>query len=184
MAENKEVKTTETVGNQPNNRSRKIIRQPRRDKAQAHKPRSDEFDKKIISIRRVTRVYKGGKRMRLSVFIVAGNKKGKVGLGIGKGADVKSAEEKAYTKAMKNMVMVNLKGKTIPHEVSTKYKAAKILMRPAAPGTGVIAGSSVRSVLELAGVKDILTKQLGANNAVNNAYATMSALKELRLGRL
>lgn len=143
-----------------------------------------EFDKKIVSIRRVTRVYKGGKRMRLSVVIVTGDKKGRVGIGIGKGADVKAAEEKAFTRARKNLVQINVKGRTIPHASESKFKAAKVLIKPAAPGTGIIAGSSVRLVMEMAGIKDILTKQLGANNPINNAYAAIDALKNLRLERI
>jgi small subunit ribosomal protein S5 len=143
-----------------------------------------QYDKRIISIRRVARVYKGGKRMRLSVVLVVGDKKGKLGMALGKGPDVKSAEDKAYSRAIKNMQFVQLKGKTIPHEVEAKFKAAKVLIKPAAPGTGIIAGSSVRSVLEIVGVKDILTKQLGGSNSITNAYATIKALKMLRSSRL
>ena len=139
----------------------------------------DDIESKIVSIRRVTRVYKGGKRMRLSVFVVVGNKNGKVGVGIGKGADVKTAEMKAIAQAKRNMLDVNIKGNTIPHEIKHKRGAAKVLLKPASPGTGVIAGSSVRSVLELAGVKDILTKIIGTNNKINNTYATVEALSLL-----
>jgi small subunit ribosomal protein S5 len=190
----KEVQVKNAVPSQesPNKVAKRVRRSggrhPRARKGKSRKRKEakddDGFDKKIISIRRVTRVYKGGKRMRLSVFLVVGDKKGMVGLGLGKGPDVRSAEEKAYNQAKKNMVMVNLKDNTIPHEVNIKYGAAKLMMKPASPGTGIIAGSSVRAVVELAGVKDILAKQLGARNQINNAYAALKALKSLRNSRL
>lgn len=164
-------------------RNKRVIRKNKK-RGKRNKNTEFEYDKKIISIRRVTRVYKGGKRMRLSVFLVVGDKKGRVGLGLGKGADVRTAEEKAYNQAVKNMVTVDLKGRTIPHNIESKFKAAKVLLKPAGPGTGVIAGSSVRLVVEMAGVKDILTKQLGSSNGINNAYATMEALKNLNTARL
>lgn len=144
-------------------------------------PKQQEFEKKIVSIRRVSRTYSGGKRMRLSVCLVVGDRKGKVGIAIGKGADVISAEEKAFNKAKKEMVQVHLKGKTIPHQLVFKRGAAKIMLRPAAPGTGVIAGSSLRAVLECAGVEDILTKVLGTPNKINNAYACIDALCALKM---
>lgn len=142
-----------------------------------------EFESEIISIRRVTKVTGGGKRMTLSVFIVMGDKKGKIGMGIGKGADVRSAEAKAIDFAKKRMKIVNLNGNTIPHTMTLKWGAAKIFMKPAAPGTGVIAGGPVRKVLEVAGVKDVLTKQLGTSNQIMNAYATFEALKSMKQRR-
>ncbi len=144
----------------------------------------DEFDHKIINIRRVVRMFKGGRRMRLSVFVVVGDRKGRVGLGLGKGTDVKSASDKAISKAKKNLIFVQLKGNTIPHEVKVKLGAAKIMMKPAAPGTGIVAGSSMRMVAEVAGIKDVLGKIFGTNNSINNAYATVEALSELRSTRL
>lgn len=144
------------------------------------KPVDREFDKRIISIRRVTRVNKGGKRMRLSVCLVIGDKKGRVGIGMGKGADVRAAEEKAYNYAKKHLITVPLYKSTIPHTLTTKQGAAKIFMKPAAPGTGVVAGSSLRAVLEVAGVKNILTKIIGTNNQINNAYAAIEGLKSLK----
>ena len=142
-----------------------------------------EFESEIISIRRVTKVTGGGKRMTLSVFIVMGDKKGKIGMGIGKGSDVRSAEAKAIDFAKKRMKIVNLNGNTIPHTMTLKWGAAKIFMKPAAPGTGVIAGGPVRKVLEVAGVKDVLTKQLGTSNQIMNAYATFEALKSMKQRR-
>ena len=144
----------------------------------------DGLDSRIISIRRVTRVYKGGKRMRLSVVVVVGDKKGNVGIGVGKGADVKAAEEKARSYAKKHMVFVQKKGDTISHDIQYKKGAAKIFLKPAAPGTGIIAGSSVRAVVEMAGIKDILTKVLGTRNAISNAYATLEALTSLKTTKL
>lgn len=143
-------------------------------------PRQSEFEKRIVSIRRVSRTYSGGKRMRLSVCLVVGDKKGKVGIAIGKGADVISAEEKAYNKAKRTMVQIQLIGKTIAHQILFKKGAARIMLRPAAPGTGVIAGSSLRAVLECVGVEDILTKIIGTPNKINNAYACIDALQSLK----
>ncbi|HEX9804466.1 MAG TPA: 30S ribosomal protein S5 [Candidatus Dojkabacteria bacterium] len=158
----------------------------RKDDRKSNRPKKEEleFDKRIINIRRVTRVYKGGKRMRLSVFLAVGDKKGRVGLGLGKGADVRTAEQKAYNAGVKNLKMVNIKGRTIPHSIEKKYKASKIMLKPAAPGTGIIAGAAARSVLELAGVKDILSKRMGTSNNISVARATMKALEELRLNRI
>lgn len=144
----------------------------------------DGYDSTIISIRRVTKVHKGGKRMRLSAVIVVGDKKGSVGIGVGKGSDVRNAEEKAFAYAKKHLYSVPLKGDTIPHEINHKKGAARIFLKPAAPGTGIIAGSAVRAVVELAGIKDILTKVLGSRNSINNAYATLEALTQLRKVRL
>lgn len=176
----KEVKSTSTTS-APN---KKKIQVKRMTKKKSKGPRRnnnrDEFDKKIVSIRRVTRVYEGGKRMRLSVCLVIGDKKGRLGIGMGKGADVRAAEEKAYNYAKKHMMTVPLNENTIPHQVNHKKGAAKIIMRPAAPGTGIVAGSSVRAVLEVAGVKDVLTKILGTNNQINNAYAAVEALTTMK----
>lgn len=144
----------------------------------------NEYDQKIIEIRRVTRMFKGGRRMRLSVFLAVGDQAGRVGLGIGKGADVRTAQKKAYKQAVKNLTKINLKGNTIPHELVHKKGAARIMMKPAAPGTGVVAGSSMRMVAEVAGIKDVLGKILGTTNKISNAYATVEALKTLRSTRL
>lgn len=141
---------------------------------------ADELEKRIVTIRRVSHTYKGGKRMSLSVLVVVGDRKGKVGAAMGKGADVKSAETKAYNKAKKSMVEIKLHNTTIPHELFHKKGAVKIFMKPAAPGTGVIAGASMRSVLELVGIKDILTKIIGAPNPITNVYATIEALQSMK----
>lgn len=151
-----------------------------RNNKQSKRHNADDVEKRIVTIRRVSHTYKGGKRMSLSVLVVVGDRNGNVGAAIGKGADVKSAEIKAYNKAKKKMVKINLNNTTIPHEVFHKKGAVKIFMKPAAPGTGVIAGASLRSVLELVGVKDILTKIIGASNPITNVYATIEALQSMK----
>jgi small subunit ribosomal protein S5 len=117
--------------------------------------------------------------MRLSVFVVVGDYKGNVGVGLGKGADVGSAQKKAVSRAKKNLIHVEMKGNTIPHEIEYKLGATKLILKPAAPGTGLKAGSSVKAVVELAGIKDVLSKLLGSTNSINATYATMAALSSL-----
>ncbi len=141
-------------------------------------------DTKTISMKRVSKVTSQGKRLRFSVMVVAGNRNGSVGVAIGRGLDTKSAVEKAERKAIKNMKKIELIGDTIPHEVNNKFGAAKVLLRPAKPGAGIIAGSSSRIVLELAGVMNVYCKQLGSNNPIANAYCTFEALTRLRSGRV
>lgn len=140
----------------------------------------EEFEEKVVQIDRVTRVVKGGRRMRFRATVVVGNKNGKVGYGVQKAGDVASAMTKAIAQAKKNMIEVQLKGTTIPHEVYSKQAGAYVFLKPASEGTGVIAGGAVRAVLEAAGVKDILSKMLGSNSKINNVYATIEALKSLK----
>jgi small subunit ribosomal protein S5 len=135
---------------------------------------------KLVYINRVAKVVKGGKRLRFSALTVTGDANGHVGIGVGKANEVPEAISKAGSVARKNLIEVALRGTTIPHEISVKYGAAKILLKPAAPGTGVIAGGSIRAVLESAGVKDVLTKSMGSSNRINVARATLLALKSLK----
>ena len=139
-----------------------------------------EFDQKVVEVKRVTRVTGGGKRMRFRALIVIGDHKGKVGIGLRKGVDVAEAVNKAVNEAKKNMITLPLVNDTIPHEIKLKYKSSKIIMLPARPGTGVIAGGAVRSVLDMAGVKNVISKMLGSNNKVNNVRATFEAFKSMR----
>lgn len=150
-------------------------------KTQKERP---NYDKKTVSIRRVAKVTKGGKRLRFSAMVVVGDHNGSVGVGLGRGVDTKSAVEKGERIAVKKMRRIQLVGDTIPHEITHKEGAAKVLLRPARPGTGVIAGSSVRTVLELAGIENVYGKLLGTTDAIASSYATFEALKALRNRRV
>jgi small subunit ribosomal protein S5 len=139
-----------------------------------------EFEQKVVEITRVTRVVAGGKRMRFRALVVIGDKKGKVGMGLRKGVDVAEAVNKAVNAAKKNMVTVPLTEGTIPHQAKIKYKASQIILIPARPGTGIIAGGALRSVLDLAGVHNILSKMIGSSNKVNNVKAVFEAFKSMK----
>ncbi len=139
-----------------------------------------EFDKKLVEVRRVTKVVKGGKTMRFSALVVVGNKKGLVGVGTGKANEVPVAVEKATANAKRNLISVPIVGTSIPHKVVGRFSASRVLMFPAPEGRGVIAGGSARAVVELAGIKDIVTKAHGSNNKINGVKATIEGLKQLR----
>jgi small subunit ribosomal protein S5 len=139
-----------------------------------------EFEEKVVKVNRVSKKTKGGNRMGFSVLVVVGDKKGRVGVGLGKAPDVSSAMRKGVSYATKHLITVPMKGSTIPHEVRLKLKAAQIMLKPAPSGTGVIAGGSVRAVVEAAGIRDIVSKILGTKNQISNVYATFEALKQLR----
>ena len=143
-------------------------------------PIKRDFEQKVVEIKRVTRVVAGGKRMRFRALVVIGDKKGKVGMGLRKGVDVAESVNKAVNAAKKNMIMVPLTNGTIPHQIKLKYKSSRIILLPARPGTGIIAGGALRSVLDLAGVKNILSKMLGSSNKVNNVKAVFEAFKKMK----
>ena len=140
----------------------------------------EEFEEVIVDIGRVTKVVKGGRRFRFTALVVVGNRNGLVGFGYGKAKEVPDAMRKAIDDAFKNIIHVKIKGTTIPHDVEVKYNASRMLLRPASEGTGVIAGGSARPIIELAGIKDILTKSLGSNNSANVVRATIKALSLLK----
>lgn len=139
-----------------------------------------EFDKNLVCVRRVTKVVKGGRTMRFSALVVVGDRNGSVGIGTGKASEVPMAVEKATEKAKKNMKKVNVIDGTIPHEAIGKYSTSKILLMPAKPGCGVIAGGSARAVIELAGIKDIVTKIHGSTNKINCVKATLNGLLSIK----
>lgn len=138
-----------------------------------------QFDERVVHIDRVARVVKGGRRFRFRALVVLGDHKGKVGIGISKGADVTAAVAKAVDVAKKSMVSIHIYNGTIPHEAEAKVSGARILVKPAAPGTGLIAGGVVRTVLEVAGISNALSKSLGSSNKINIAYATLEALQSV-----
>ena len=153
-------------------------RGPRRD---GDVPAEADYTEKNLEVARVTRVTKGGKRMRFRVLSVIGNQKGRVGFGQAKGVDVAGATAKSTAQARKALITVPMIDGTIPHEITAKFRAAVVLLKPAPKGTGVKAGGAIRPVLELAGVQNIVSKMLGSSNKTNNVKATMLALKQLRL---
>ena len=140
----------------------------------------DQFEERVIEIARVSKVVKGGRRFRFRVTVVVGDKKGTISMGVGKANAVPDAMRKASERARKNMRVINLSGTTIPHEVLGRVAGARIMLKPASPGTGVIAAGGVRAVLEVAGVRDILTKSQGSTNVLNVVQATFDALSQLK----
>lgn len=149
-------------------------RKPRRDRNEK------EFEERVVTINRVTKVVKGGRRFRFAALVVIGDGKGRVGFGTGKANEVPDAIKKAIEDAKKNVFTVPTVGNTIPHSITGKYGAGSVFLRPASEGTGVIAGGAVRDVLEVAGVKDVLSKCLGSRTPINMVRATITALQELK----
>ncbi|AUF83321.1 30S ribosomal protein S5 [Mesoplasma syrphidae] len=140
----------------------------------------DDFEEKVVTIRRVTKVTKGGRHFRFAAVVVVGNKKGQVGMGTGKANEVPEAIKKAIKEARKNLVTVSLRGTTVPHEVLGSFGAGKVLIKPAKEGTGVIAGGPARAVIELAGIADIYAKSLGRNTPINMIRATLDGLTKMQ----
>jgi small subunit ribosomal protein S5 len=154
---------------------------PKKSKGKRTEKKETNWQERVVQIRRVSKVVKGGKKLSFRAIVIIGNEKGQVGVGVGKAADVIGAVKKGVADARKQIVEISLtKASSITHITNGASGGAKVIMRPAAPGTGVIAGGAVRTVLELAGVKNILAKQLGSNNPLNNARAAVDALKTLR----
>ncbi len=181
MAEQATEQTTPRAGAPaPRAGGRPQGRGGRRDDRRERAPEAPkEFEEVVINIDRVSRVVKGGRRFRFKALVVVGNRKNKVGVGVAKGADVQAAIAKATDAAKKHLITVPVVNTTIPHEAEVKLAGARVLIKPAAPGTGIIAGGVVRSVLSVTGIHNLLSKSLGSTNKVNIAYATVEALGSL-----
>ena len=174
-----EKSTVKVDNRQERKQSNKKFDKKKQEKV-APKKEEGDLDKKLVEVRRVAKVVKGGRTLRFSALVVVGNKNGLVGVGIGKANEVPEAVEKATAAAKKNLISVPIVGTTIPHNVIGRFGASNVHMFPAPQGTGVIAGGSARAVVELAGIKDIVTKAHGSNNKINGVKATLEGLKLLR----
>lgn len=158
---------TGSRGSRPNSNRRDMPAEPK------------EFQELVINIDRVARVVKGGRRFRFKALVVVGNDKNKVGIGVAKGSDVQAAIAKATEVAKKHIITIAIDKETIPHDCELQFSGARVLIKPASPGTGIIAGGVVRSIIGVTGIRDLLTKSLGSTNKVNIAYATIEALRSL-----
>ena len=164
------------MADQNNNRPGGNNRGPRRDQGPVE---PKQFEELVINVDRVARVVKGGRRFRFKALVVVGDRKNKVGVGVSKGADVQVAIAKATEVAKKNMITIATENDSIPHDVELKFSGARVMLKPAAPGTGIIAGGVVRSIIGVTGIRNLLTKSLNSTNKVNIAYATIEALRSL-----
>ena len=158
---------------QSNNRS------PRRDNRDQTPQEPKQFEELVINVDRVSRVVKGGRRFRFKALVVVGDRKAKVGVGVAKGADVQAAIAKATDVAKKHLITIPITNDTLPHDAEVRFSGAQVLIKPAAPGTGIIAGGVVRSIIGVTGIRNMLSKSLGSTNKVNIAYATIEALRTL-----
>jgi small subunit ribosomal protein S5 len=177
MAEETKSTATASTTNEKPTRQRGSRRDDRRNAPRADEPK--QFEEVVINIDRVARVVKGGRRFRFKALVVVGDRKNKVGVGVSKGLDVQTAVAKATEVAKKNMITVPITNSTIPHDAEIKLSGARVLIKPAAPGTGVIAGGVVRQVIGVTSISNLLSKSLGSTNKVNIAYATIEALRSL-----
>ena len=180
--ENVNVETVEAVAPVEQNQTRES-RKPRgfkRNQNRNNDKPSDGFDKKMVTVNRISKTVKGGRKMRFNALVVVGDRNGRVGIGMGKAAEVSLAVEKATSDAKKHVVSVDLDGTTIPHEIIGVFETTKVILMPSKEGNGVIAGGAVRDVVELAGIRDITTKLYGSNNPVNCVKATFDGLTKLR----
>jgi len=175
-----EVEANEAEVQEEAKEERKAQRKSRRRKIETVEPVESEWKEQVVQIRRVTKVVKGGKKLSFRAIVIVGNKKGQVGMGVAKAAEVTIAIQKAVADGRKNLVSVPLFNTTIPHMITGRSGAGSVVLKPASKGTGVIAGGAVRAVLELAGVENILSKSLGSKSPLNAANATLNALKSLR----
>ena len=153
--------------------------QGQRGRQNTYTPQIKEFEETVIEIKRISKKTKGGNQMRFSSLVVVGDRKGKVGVALAKAPDVRNAIRKSFSLAKKKMIIVPLKGNTIPFSVKEKYSAARVILKPAPPGSGIIAGGPMRVVLEAAGIKDAVGKILGTSNKASNVYATIAALNTI-----
>ena len=187
MEENKEIQVSEETQEQAQapvqeetNEAKRPQRKSRRRKIETVEPVESEWKEQVVQIRRVTKVVKGGKKLSFRAIVIVGNKKGQVGVGCAKAAEVIIAIQKAIADGRKNLITVPIFKTTIPHPITGRSGAGAVMLRPASQGTGIIAGGAVRSVLELAGIENILSKSLGSKSPLNAANATLEALKSLR----
>ncbi len=173
------AQTTPRSGDRPQGRPGQGQRGGRRDDRRNAPQEPKQFEEVVVNIDRVARVVKGGRRFRFKALVVVGDRKNKVGVGVSKGADVQTAIAKATDVAKKNMITIPVINETLPHDAEVKLSGARVLIKPAAPGTGIIAGGVVRQVIGVTGIRNMLSKSLGSTNKVNIAYATIEALKTM-----